>query len=801
MRPRSQLVLSDAALSKPSGIREFLAELKKNESVSGYHFIPARAPSLVDLPGDLDPVIHDILRDRGIQKLYSHQLESFDLAQQRKNVVVVTPTASGKTLCYNLPVLERLVRNPDVRALYLYPTKALTYDQMDDLMRWGEAIGGDLGVFSYDGDTPQDARAAVRSKGRIVLSNPDMLHKGILPHHTRWTRLFENLEFIVIDELHTYRGIFGSHVANVFRRLARICRFYGSNPQFICTSATIANPQELAEGLTGQPFEFVRESGAGEAEKHVFFYNPPVVNRQLGIRRSYVHEAKNIAAAFLKRKIPAIVFANSRLITEVLVRYLKEALESKGWEGGMVGPAMRGVGGPSDSQVKEAGEAGVHSAGRTVGPTLRERETVVGYRGGYLPNERRQIERGLRDGRIRGVVSTNALELGIDIGSLDVAVLAGYPGTIASTWQRMGRAGRRSGMSVAVMVASSSPLDQYIVNHPEYFLNQPPERGLINPDNIHLLISHLQCATFELPFAADERFGEHDVTEILEYLSERGFIHRAGNKWHWTSESYPADSISLRSISSDNFLVVETIAENRIIGEVDYTSAFSTLHEKAIYLHQGRQFYVHQLDIPERRAYVKQVDSDYFTDAITYTKVKVLDTAESMQEHHHGEVHVAHQVVGFKKIKFFTMENVGSGDLNMPVQEMHTTSYWVTIPRERFEALPYSPAERLNGLHGLAYALAQLSCVFLMCDRRDVGSAIDTGVETMQFNPTIFVYDNFPGGIGLSRPLYEIRDQVLIAAHQMISACACDGGCPSCVGPAPKAKEVALAILGALQHA
>ncbi len=764
MRSKSQLVLKDGAFAKPSGLREFLSELKKSDSISGYHYIPARQPELADFPSTLDSQLRQVLEDRGITRLYSHQLASFELARNGKNIVIVTPTASGKTLCYTLPVLQRIVENPNSRALYLYPTKALTYDQLDDLMQWADALGGDakgIGIYSYDGDTPQDARSAVRARGHVILSNPDMLHKGILPHHTKWIRLFENLKFIVVDELHTYRGIFGSHLANVLRRLARICAFYGSKPQFICTSATIANPQELAEKLTGEPFEFIRESGAGEAEKHVFFYNPPVVNRQLGIRRSYVKEAQQIATAFLKRNIPAIVFANSRLITEILVRYLKESLDH-----GVV-----------------------------------PNETVVGYRGGYLPNERRQIERGLRDGKIRGVVSTNALELGIDIGSLDVAVLAGYPGSIASTWQRIGRAGRRNGMSVAVLVASSMPLDQFIVNHPEYFLNQAPEMGLVNPDNIHILLNHLQCAAFELPFGTDELFGGHDVSEILEFLCERGFIHRAGNKWHWTSDSYPADSISLRSVSSDNFVIVETTGEPHILGETDYTSAFSTLHEKAIYLHQGQQYYVHQLDIPERRAYVRQVDSDYFTDAITYTKVKVLDTMETTAEHNHGEVHVAHQVVGFKKLKFFTMENVGSGDLNLPVQEMHTTSYWLTIPRETFESLPYSPSERLDGLHGLAFAMANLSCIFLMCDRRDIGSAVDTGIDLPTFHPTIFIYDNFPGGIGLSRPLYEIRAQVLDAVRQLIHSCLCEDGCPSCVGPTLRAKEVALAILDILSHA
>jgi DEAD/DEAH box helicase domain-containing protein len=761
VRSKSQLVLNDAAIRKPSGVREFLAELKRSDSVSGYHHIPAREPRYEELPEDLEPALRRALAGRGILRLYSHQAEAFALAANGSNTVVVTPTASGKTLCYNLPVLQRIVRKPEARALYLYPTKALTYDQLDDLMNWANALDRDVGIFSYDGDTPQDARPAVRSKGHIVLSNPDMLHKGILPHHTRWSRLFENLAFVVVDELHTYRGVFGSHVANVFRRLSRICEFYGSHPQFICTSATIANPGELAERLTGQPFELIANSGAGEGERHVFFYNPPVVNRQLGIRRSYVHEATHVAAAFLKRNIPAIVFANSRLITEILVRYLKDAIED--------GPLPQ--------------------------------ETVVGYRGGYLPNERRHIERGLRDGRIRGVVSTNALELGIDIGSLDVAVMAGYPGTIASTWQRIGRAGRRSGMSVAVMVASSTPLDQYIVSHPEYFLNQPPEMGLINPDNIHILISHLQCAAFELPFSVDETFGGHDVSEILGFLCERGFLHRAGSKWHWTSEAYPADAVSLRSISSDNFVIVENSREAAIIGEVDYTSAFTTLHEKAIYLHQGQQYYVHDLNIAERRAYVQKVDSDYFTDAITYTKVKVLETIENVKEHNLGEVHVAHQVVGFKKIKFFTNENVGSGDLNLPVQEMHTTSFWITIQRVDFEALPFTSVDRLNGLYGLAFALAQLASVFLMCDRRDLGSAVEAGLESPAFDPTIFIYDNFPGGIGLSRPLFEVRAQVLDAAARLIRSCGCDDGCPSCIGPVARAKPVALAILGKLTHA
>jgi DEAD/DEAH box helicase domain-containing protein len=749
-----------------------VVQLQQNPCVTGYHRIPEREARWAELPSTVHPEIVGVLADAGITRLYSHQAACYENVRQGLNTVVLTPTASGKTLCYNLPVLQGILENPDRRALYLFPTKALTYDQLDDLIQWSDALPGEIRVHSYDGDTPQDARRAIRTRGHIVLTNPDMLHKGILPHHTKWVRIFENLDYVVIDELHTYRGVFGSHLANVLRRLDRICRFYGSAPRFICTSATIANPKQLAAGLTGKEFELIEDSGAPEGERHFFFYNPPVVNQHLGIRRSYVQETRRIAAEFLRRARGSIVFANSRLITEVLVRYLKEDLR----------------------------------------PGVGEEDFVVGYRGGYLPRERRTIERGLREGRIRGVVATNALELGVDIGSLDVAILAGYPGTVASTWQRMGRAGRRTGSAIGVLVASSAPLDQYIVRHPDYFLGQSPESGLINPENIHILVSHLQCATFELPFGEDESFGGHDVGEIMSYLSERGFIHKAGSKWHWTRESYPADAISLRSVSSDNFLVVETTEATRIIGEVDYSSAFTTLHEKAIYLHQGQQFYVQQLDIAERRAYVKQVNSEYFTDAITYTQVRVLDTAESDRMHRHGEVHVAHQVVGFKKLKFATMENVGSGELSLPTQEMHTTAYWLAIPRDVYDPIPFSASARLDGVFGVAYALAAIAAVFLMCDRRDLGSSVQTGAEdttptpegspmtvrSLEHEPTIFIYDNYPAGIGLSRPLYEIRERVLLETRMLIGSCACEEGCPSCVGPFPGAKAPALAILDRL---
>ena len=475
---------------------------------------PAKAGVFAEFPEALAPSLKQSLVSRGIRQLYSHQAEAFEHAAAGRNVVVVTPTASGKTLCYNLPVLKRLIADPGARAMYLFPTKALAEDQLAEFQGAVDAMGSELRAFTYDGDTPQDARRAIRERANVVLTNPDMLHSGILPHHTKWAKAFENLRYIVIDELHSYRGVYGSHLANVLRRLKRVCEFYGSSPQFICCSATIANPRELAEALTGQQFELVSENGAPSGEKYVVFYNPPVVNKALGIRRGYLNETRRIARELLDRGQQTLVFANSRLATEILLTYLKDD---------------------------------------------RPGGSVRGYRGGYLPKERREIERQLRDGEIRAVVATNALELGIDIGSLDAVVMAGYPGTIASTWQRAGRAGRRQTTSLAVLVASSAPLDQYIIEHPEYFFERPPEHAYINPDNLEILINHMKCAAFELPVRDDEKFGTHDVGEMCQFLADLKLLHHSGGAtngaWHWTSDTYPADAVSLRSISSDNFVV------------------------------------------------------------------------------------------------------------------------------------------------------------------------------------------------------------------------------------------------------
>lgn len=790
-------------------VREVLDALKgrdaTGEVLTAVRYFPAREAQWAEFPAWVRAELKAAYADKGIRQLYTHQADAAERVHAARNVVVVTPTASGKTLCYNLPILNAILEDADTRALYLFPTKALAQDQLAELYDLNLRLENRVGVFTYDGDTPADARRAIREKGHIVLTNPDMLHSGILPHHTRWTRLFENLRYIVIDELHTYRGVFGSHLCNVLRRLRRIAEFYGRKPQFICCSATIANPGELAERLLEANVEVLDSNGAPAGEKTFVFYNPPVVNRALGIRRSYINETSRVAQEFLRRDLQTIVFSNSRLQTEILLTYLQQA-----------------------------------------NPQLPAKpEAIRGYRGGYLPNERREIQRALRDGRIRGVVSTSALELGIDVGSLDAAVMAGYPGSIAATWQRAGRAGRRTGSSCAVMVASSAPLDQFIVRHPDYFFGNTPEHAYIQPDNLEILINHLKCATFELPIAPDEQFGGVDLPDLCALLAEAGYLHLAGEHYHWTHEAYPADTVSLRSVSSDNFVIIDVTGAPNVIGEVDFPSALVFLHEKAIYIHGGQQYHVEHLDFKERKAYVKQVDVDYYTDAVRYTQVRVLEAAHTVvsanggaNSHSNGDVLVRSQVVGFKKIKFFTNENIGDGKLELPENEMHTTAYWITLERALIESLPYSISERQIGMFGLLHALASVATLLLMCDGRDLGTAIgerppwpefdSTTIATQDvapecepennfmparfgdslssskefFEPNLYVYDAYPGGIGFSEPLFWAHKLLIQQTRELIAACRCEDGCPSCVGPAGdlalRAKEAALAILDRL---
>jgi DEAD/DEAH box helicase domain-containing protein len=762
---------SGTALAPQPGLEAALARFQAWEGDPGspiraIHHQPAREGEYAPIPEAVDGRLRQALESQGIERLWSHQAEALRLLGAGKNVVIVTPTASGKTLCYNLPVLNRLLEDPGARAMYLFPTKALAEDQLHEFQGTVDAMGSEIRAFTYDGDTPQDARKAIRERANVVLTNPDMLHSGILPHHTRWAKVFENLRYFVIDELHYYRGVYGSHLANLIRRLKRICTFYGSRPQFICCSATIANPRELAEALTEEPFELIAQSGAPVGEKYLIFYNPPVVNRQLGIRRSYLHEARRVAMEFVQRGQQTLVFANSRLATEVLVTYLKDACERGPWAAG----------------------------------------AVRGYRGGYLPRERRQVERGLRDGEIRAVVATNALELGIDIGGLDAVVMAGYPGTIASTWQRAGRAGRRQATSAAILVASSAPLDQYVVEHPDYFFGRSVEQAHINPDNLEILVNHLKCAAFELPIRDGEKFGPHQTAELCHFLEELGLLHHSAGAWHWTSDTYPANAISLRAVSSDNFVVVDTTEEPKVIAEVDFPSALTMLHEKAIYLHEARQYQVERFDYEGRKAYVRRVESDYFTDAIDYTQVKVLEEFESGSQGGaraaHGEVRVNRQIVGFKKVKFYTLENVGAGNLSMPEQEMHTTAFWLHFPAAFLERLPdLSPTEKQNGLTGLGNALRTVAAFLLMCDPHDLGVALGEDISRglKIFEPDLYFYDNYPGGVGLSAPLFKMTGKLLSHARDLLAACPCEAGCPSCVGPigevGERGKEAAGRIL------
>jgi DEAD/DEAH box helicase domain-containing protein len=724
--------------------REFI------ECVTHWETIPACEPIFSEFPVGLDPRLHKVLAAKGIKRLYCHQREAHDKISEGKNVVVVTPTASGKTLCYNLPVLDRILKEPESRALYLFPTKALSQDQVGELYDTITALDVDIKTFTFDGDTPQTARKKIREAGHIVVTNPDMLHSGILPHHTRWIKLFENLKFIVIDELHHYRGVFGSHLANVIRRLKRILKFYNSSVQFICSSATIANPVELAEKILEEKVELVDKNGAPRAEKHFIFYNPPVVNQQLGIRRSALLSAKNVAAKIIANDIQTIVFVPYRTTTEILLTYLRDSLRG----------------------------------------SINAKQAIFGYRGGYLPNERRRIEKGLKSGEIRAVVSTNALELGIDIGQLEAAVLTGYPGSIASTLQQAGRAGRSRGLSLVVLIANSSALNQFIVNNAEYVFTKPFESGVVDPNNFVILTSHIKCAAFELPFTENEKFGVETTGEILRYLAQKGILRETGGKFHWTSDIYPANEISLRSAASDNFVILNSSNRFKVIGEMDLFSAPEMLHPQAIYLHGAAQYQVDELDWDGRKAIVKEVDVDYYTDAESKTDLKVLtverDDPPTLSGW--GEISLTTVTVLFKKIKFFTHENVGSGKVSLPEIELTTTSFWQEFPEEIYETTKIDRDRLGEALRGMANCLGEVAPLYILCDRKDIGS-ISNVKATFTEKPTIYIYDRVPGGVGFSEKIFMMKKDIYRAARDVVASCPCEYGCPSCIGPPPDADK------------
>jgi DEAD/DEAH box helicase domain-containing protein len=747
---------------KKNSLKELIQSFKTNDQyrkqIIHWQTIEEKQAETVPFPEEINQKLKEALGNRGIRELYTHQRVAFDYAVNGKSFTAVTPTASGKTLCYNLPVLQSILDNPSARALYIFPTKALAQDQKSELNEIITETGAAINSYTYDGDTAANIRQKVRKAGHVVITNPDMLHSAILPHHTKWVSLFENLKYVVIDELHIYRGVFGSHVANVIRRLKRICTFYGANPIFICTSATIANPQELAENLTGEDMQLIDKNGAPSGKKHFVFYNPPIVNRQLNIRRSATLEVRKIAGDLLKNKIQTIVFARSRVRVEIILTYLQELVKAQ------------------------------------LGP-----KSIRGYRGGYLPTQRREIEKGLRHGDIYGVVSTNALELGVDIGQLQVCIMTGYPGTIASAWQQAGRAGRRHGESLVIMVASSSPLDQYIIDHPQYFFQQTPETARINPDNLIILVDHIKCAAYELPFKEGEQFGNIDVEDILEFLVDERVIHKNRNKWHWMNDSFPAHNISLRSASQENVIIIDQsdVANVKVIGEMDRFSAMTLLHDEAIYLHQGRQYQVEFLDWDEKKAFVREVDVDYFTDANLAVQLRVLEIDKQTDyneiEIAFGDVTVQAMATIFKKIKFDTHENIGSGPIHLPEEELHTSASWISLK----EQVDLTQDRLEEGLIGAAQSLKAIIPLFVMCDPSDI-FVVPQVKASHNEKPTIFVYDRYPGGVGLSEKVYNEFPNILQEAAQMIIQCPCESGCPSCIGTehsSHKAKQDTLKLL------
>ena len=788
--------------------------------------IAARDPEYAEVPAGIHQQVRDGLQRHGIGALYTHQVEAIELALAGQSLAVVTPTASGKSLCYLVPVLDAIAKAPEATAILMYPTKALAQDQLTELRELSDAAELELRTFTYDGDTPPGARSSLRQAGQVVLTNPDMLHTGILPHHTQWVRLFQGLRYVVLDELHTYRGVFGSHVANVIRRLDRICAFYGAKPTYICCSATIANPKELAERLLGRSVACVDRNGAPAPTRRVVVLNPPIVEPRLGIRRSATREASSLVPQLVRSGSQTIVFGQTRLQVELLLNYLRQELER---------PGMRSQ---AASQLE-----------------------VRAYRGGYLPLERRAIESDIRSGVVRCVVSTSALELGIDIGRLDAAVLVGYPGTITSTWQRLGRAGRRNEPALQLLITGGGPLDQYLAKHPNFLLDRSPEHAFVDPDNLLILAGHLQAAVFELPLRDGELFGPADGGELLEVLQEDGLVHHSGGSWHWAADAFPADAINLRTAAASNVVILDTAVDvqgpsqgpqgpfsgssgghsgsgSRVVGELDEWSAPLLVHDDAIYLHQGRQYHVERLDWEERRAYVHPVSVDYYTDADLRVGLQVLERMAGpvsdegrLTARAHGEVRVSVLAAMYRKIRLLTNETVGAGPIRVPERDLQTTAYWCSFASQ----MAALTGTLEVGVEAVGHVLGQVACFLAMCDRRDLGvvpqvraplrsivaqpvplepseywpgvrppvqpagipDEVATGVDD---SPSVFIYDAHPGGVGLSARLFDLHSELLGAAATLLRDCDCDSGCPACVGPMagvePHAKAVALALLG-----
>jgi len=704
------------------------------------------------LKSKISPKLKKALASIGIKNLYIHQAESINNVISGKNIVISTSTASGKSLCYYIPILEELSRNPSSTFLLLFPTKALSQDQLKTLSKFKEH-GFEFTAGTYDGDTSPEMRRKLKNEGNIILTNPDMLHQGILPNHSKWNSFFSSLKYIIIDEIHTYRGIFGSNVSNVLKRLLRICRFYGSNPVYICCSATIANPKELAEKLTTAKMKLIKKDGSPQSAKEFIFWNPPYIDIEKTERRSPYTEGKNLLTELIKNHTQTIAFTRTRLGAELLMKYSRETLLE---ENKMLANSIRA------------------------------------YRGGYLPAERREIEKKLASGELLGVASTNALELGIDIGGLDASLIIGYPGTIASTWQQAGRAGRKGEDALAVFVANNSPIDQFLMRNPQYFLGKSPEGAVIDPYNPYILIGHLRCALFEIPLDNKELglFGEF-AQNILELLQEEEQAKSIKGKWYWNTSGYPAADVGLRSSSNIIYTIMDTTEKTNVIGTIDEISAFSQVHTHAIYIHSSETYFVNNLDIEKKTAYVEKQDVDYYTQAVSEFQIKINEEHEKKTWMHNkislGDVTVTSLTYMFKKIKFYNRESIGYENLQLPPQQFDTISVWIVPPASAVVMLRKYGRSTIEGLTGIANVIKEVVPVFTMGDQTDIGTAIDSSNLGV---PTLFIFDKIPGGMGFSERIYEKIEPVVKGALILIEDCQCKTGCPSCVGAAVPPHEM-----------
>jgi DEAD/DEAH box helicase domain-containing protein len=728
----------------------FLRELRETSFYKGQiahvQQIPGRSAHFGALEKPLAPELDTALDRLGIGGLYAHQAEAVNAARDGENVTVVTATASGKTLCYNLPVLEAVLHDTRARAFYLFPTKALAQDQLGKL--------NDFGLFptvrfaTYDGDTPSTERRFIKRGAHIVLTNPDMLHVGILPYHSTWSAFLAHLKYVVVDEMHTYRGVFGAHVAQILRRLRRICQFYGSDPQFLCCSATIANPEELTQRLTGvERTVVVDNNGAPSGPRTFVFWNPPVVDAESGQRRSAHIEATSLFTNLVANGVRNITFTKARKSAELILRY------------------------------------SLNEFAQNARPDLAEK--IMAYRSGYTPKERRNIEQGLFTGRLIGVTATNALELGVDVGGLDATVLTGYPGTIASAWQQAGRAGRGGDESLSVLIALDNPLDQFLMRHPDYFFGRPHERAIVDTDNLRILGQHLLCAAYERTLSTEDlaTFGPN-ASIALQTLEEEGKVVRRNGQWRFMHADYPAAAVNIRSASEGAFRIVDSERGEKLIGTVESGIAFKNLHEGAIYLHLGETYLVERLDIEQRTAYVRPVEANYYTEAREYSGILILNTRQKRTMGHteacFGEVVVTNRVVGYRRKKLFSDDVLEVVDLNLPEQTFETEAFWFTVPGAQMVDLVQEGGDLAGSIHAVEHAAIGMMPLLATCDRWDLGGVShpehpDTAL------PTVFIYDAYPGGVGIAENTFAFMEELLRATRDIIAACPCAEGCPSCI--------------------